>query len=57
MSSKGWPMRVGLCVALLAIAILHSIGTRAGATETAAVPLATDTSSQVAAAKPTKTKS
>jgi hypothetical protein len=57
MSSKGWPMRVGLCVALLAIAILHSIGTRAGATETAAVPLAIDTSSQVAAAKPTKTKS
>lgn len=28
-------MRVGLCVALLAIAILHSIGTRAEAAEAA----------------------
>lgn len=52
-------MRVGLCVALLAIAIL-STGMRAEATQvaadTVAVPLAIDISSQVAAAKPTETK-
>lgn len=53
-------MRVGLSVALLAIAIL-STTLRAEATQvaadTVAVPLAIDTGNQVAAAKPTKAKS
>jgi hypothetical protein len=86
---RGWLMHVGLCVALLAIAILHSIGTPAETAEAAtgvyilgsrtvgagitppagnyfqddtyiysgkAVLLWIDTSSQVAAAKPIKTK-
>jgi hypothetical protein len=58
-SLKGWPMRVGLCVALLAIAILHSIGTQTEAAEagTVAVPLAIGTSSHVvAAAAPPKSE-
>jgi hypothetical protein len=42
-------MCVGLCVAFVAVATLHSLGTRA-------VPLATDTGSQVAAVKPIKAR-
>jgi hypothetical protein len=53
-------MRVGLCVALLAIAILHSTGTQAEAAETAAgivaVPLIGTSSHVVAAATPLKTE-